>query len=109
MSLSSWKNRQTRDPSYEIKRSIAKDAYYANAWIYNADNDKWYSPEEFMETSGLISINHGRDNAAKYKIRDPKGGIIEKSKRVAEQQRQLNEFIERVDQYFELKAKGRKI
>lgn len=62
-----------------------------------------------METPGLISINHGRDNAAKYKIRDPKSGIIEKSKRVAEHQRQLNEFIERVDKYFELKAKGRKL
>jgi len=109
MPQASWKNRFTKDPSYEIKRSIAKDAYFANAWIYNADTDKWYSPEEFMEAPGLVSINHGRDNAAKYKIRDPKGGIIEKSKRVTELQRQLNEFIERVDQYFELKAKGRKV
>lgn len=104
MSTNAWKNRFNKDPAYEIKRAIAKDAYFANAWIYNVNSDKWYSPEEFMEANDSISIHRGDDNSKKFKIRDPKGGILEKSKRVTEAQAQLNDFIERVDRYFELKA-----
>ena len=102
--MNAWKNRQSGDPAFQLRRAIAKDAYYANAWIYNPDTDKWYSPEEFMRDGNLITIHRGADNTHKFKIRDPKTGILEKSKRVTEAQRQLNEFIERVDQYYELKA-----
>lgn len=96
-----WKNKPS--PGQEAKRAKAKDAYYAGSWIYVPEKDLWLSPEEFMQDENLVTIHRGADNTHKFKIRDPKTGILEKSKRVTEAQKQLNEFIERVDRYFELK------
>lgn len=103
MSNANWTKPKERYPGYEAKRAIAKDAWFSGAWIYNSNNGKWYSPEEFMKSDEIVNFNRGKDDANKFKIRDPKVGIIEKIKILEVAQKEVSEFINRVHEYYDLK------
>lgn len=98
-----WKNKPS--PGQEAKRAKAKDAYYAGSWIYVPERDKWYSPEEFMLSQETVNINRASNDADRFKVRDPKGGIIEKLDRIERMQQDLKDFVKKVLDYYDLKGK----
>lgn len=98
-----WKNKPS--PGEQAKRAKAVDAYHAGCWIYVPERDKWYSPEEFMKSAESVGMYHGKDNADRFKVRDPRAGILEKLQRIEQLQQELKEFTRRVLDYYDLKRK----
>lgn len=98
-----WKNKP--NPGQEAKRAKAKDAYYAGSWIYVPEKDLWLSPEEFMQSSETVNMHRNNDDANRFKIIDPKIGILEKLERIERMQCDLRDFVKRVLGYYDLKRK----
>jgi len=100
--------------------AIVAEAKRANCWLYNKQNNTWYTPEEFHEKFANhqdtnINIRSLLENIS---IRDPNSGIKAYHKALAEklfrfesETRELRErgeaFSQKVIEYYQLKSKDK--
>lgn len=100
-----WKDRMMKDPNYAAKRAHAKDAYFSGCWVFCASNGKWYSPEDFMASDESASFYRGKEDLTKFRIIDPRAGLVKKREEIKKLQLEADEFEKRINEYFS----GRKI
>jgi hypothetical protein len=100
-------NKPKPDVGHQIKRAVAKDAYYAGCWVYSVTTGKWYTPEEFVESDEKIRMHRNKPEEGLFKVMDPKAGIRTKLDKLNKMRIELEEFTRKVCDYYDFKRKGK--
>jgi hypothetical protein len=103
----SWKNR-IKDPYYNAKLVHAKDAHAAGCWVYSVSTKKLYTPREFMDSDEQVHIHRGKEDAARFKIVDPRGMLASIIEDIKYRSAEAAELQKRIYDYYEVIAKHKK-
>lgn len=91
----------TLHPAYIKAQYLADEARKHNAWLFDPDAKRWYTPEEFVAHTSQFP-----DNAqifTKAQIRNPVDGINAGYKHIASLYDKLQIFTQRVVDYYRKK------
>lgn len=106
-----WINKKKLDTEMPPSiKSLIKDAWYAECWIYQKSTKRWYTPQEFKQQwqslfRTSIYKSDLSDNFDDFTIRSPYVGLTERIKALKRVTEEVTAFKEKIDQYYQVELR----
>ncbi len=100
-----WLKDKSKDREWASKIVYAKEAALSGYLVYAVRSNKWYTPDEFMQSDERIRVHRGEEEAGQFKVVDPAAALLKFRGQKTVMDQYIEEFTIKVAEYNKSRTK----
>ena len=94
-----WLKDKSKDREWASKIVYAKEAALSGYLVYSVKTNKWYTPDEFMQSDERISIHRGEERTEQFKVVDPEAALLKFKAQKTVMDQYIEDFTIKIKEY----------